>query len=47
MEQLLNQRFSCEILVNLLSSDEKCVYYNHKDIKFRYYDPLKVKDMMS
>ena len=40
MEQLLSQRFSCEILFNLLSSGEKCVYHNYKDRKYRYYDPL-------
>ena len=40
MAQLLSQRFSCEILFNLLSSGEKCIYHNHKDRKYRYYDPL-------
>ena len=40
VEQFLSQRFSCEILFNLLSSGEKCVYHNHKDRKYRYYDPL-------
>ena len=39
MAQLLSQRFSCEILFDLLSSGEKCVYHNHKDRKYRYYDP--------
>ena len=39
--QLMNQRFSCETLFNLLSSGEKCIYHYHKDRKYRYYDPLK------
>ena len=41
MQQLLNQRFSCEVLFNLLSSGEKCIYGENKDRKYRYYDPLK------
>ena len=40
MAQLLSQRFSCEILFNLLSSGEKCIYHHHKDRKYRYYDPF-------
>ena len=40
LAQLLSQRFSCEILFNLLSSGEKCIYHSHKDRKYRYYDPL-------
>ena len=40
MAQLLSQRFSCEILFNLLSSGEKCVFHYHKDRKYRYYDPF-------
>lgn len=40
MQQLLNQRFSCEILFNLLSSGEKCIYKNGKNRKYRYYDPF-------
>ncbi len=40
MAQLLSQRFSCEILFNLLSSGEKCVHHFHKDRKYRFYDPL-------
>ena len=40
LTQLLSQRFSCEILFNLLSSGEKCVYHFHKDRKYRFYDPL-------
>ena len=40
MEQLLSQRFTCEILFNLLSSGEKCIFHNHKDRKYRYYDPF-------
>ena len=41
MIQLLNQRFSCEILLNLLSSGERCIYHNHKDRKYRFYTSLK------
>jgi hypothetical protein len=41
MKQLLNQRFSCEVLFNLLSSGEKCIYKDSKERKYRYYDPLK------
>ena len=40
MEQFLSQRFSCEILFNLLASGEKCVFGAHKERKYRYYDPL-------
>ena len=40
MAQLLSQRFSCEILFNLLSSGEKCVFHFHKERKYRYYDPF-------
>ena len=40
MAQLLSQRFSCELLFNLLSSGEKCIFQYHKDRKYRYYDPL-------
>ena len=40
MAQLLSQRFSCEILFNLLSSGEKCIFHSHKDRKYRYYDPF-------
>ena len=40
MAQLLNQRFSSEILFKLLSSGENCIYHNHKDRKYRYYDPF-------
>ena len=40
MAQLLSQRFSCEILYNLLASGEKCIYHYHKDRKYRYYDPF-------
>ena len=40
MDQLLSQRFSCEILFDLLSSGEKCVHHYHKDRKYRYYDPF-------
>ena len=40
MAQLLSQKFSCEILFNLLSSGEKCVFHYHKDRKYRYYDPF-------
>ena len=40
MAQLLSQRFSCELLFNLLSSGEKCVFQYHKDRKYRYYDPF-------
>ena len=40
MKQLLNQRFSCEVLFNFLSSGEKCIYWNDKNRKYRYYDPL-------
>ena len=40
LAQLLSQRFSCEILFNLLASGEKCVFGAHKDRKYRYYDPL-------
>ena len=40
MSQLLSQRFSCEILYNLLASGEKCIYHYHKDRKYRYYDPF-------
>jgi hypothetical protein len=40
MAQLLSQRFSCEILFDLLSSGEKCIYHYHKDRKYRYYDPF-------
>jgi hypothetical protein len=40
MNQLLSQRFSCEILFNLLSSGEKCIHHFHKDRKYRYYDPF-------
>ena len=39
-ENLLSQRFSCEILFNLLSSGEKCIHHYHKDRKYRYYDPF-------
>mgnify|MGYP002624971195 CR=1 FL=1 len=39
--QLLNQRFSCEILLNLLSSGERCVFHAHPDRKYRFYTPLK------
>ena len=39
MAQLLSQRFSYEILFNLLSSGEKCIHH-HKDRKYRYYDPF-------
>jgi len=38
--QILSQRFSCEILFNLLSSGEKCIFHDHKDRKYRYYDPF-------
>ena len=41
MKQLLSQRFSCEVLFNLLSSGEKCLYGDNKKRKYRYYDPLK------
>ena len=44
MKQLLNQRFSCEILFNLLSSGEKCIYKDNKKRKYRYYDPLTTSD---
>jgi hypothetical protein len=40
LAQLLSQRFSCEILFNLLASGEKCVFHAHKERKYRYYDPL-------
>ena len=40
MSQLLSQRFSCEILFNLLASGEKCVFHFHKDRKYRFYDPF-------
>ena len=40
MAQLLSQRFSCELLFNLLSSGEKCIFQYHKDRKYRYYDPF-------
>ena len=40
MQQLLSQRFSCEILFNLLSSGEKCIYHDHQKRKYRYYDPF-------
>jgi hypothetical protein len=40
LAQLLSQRFSCEILFNLLASGEKCVFGAHKERKYRYYDPL-------
>ena len=40
MAQLLSQRFSCEILYDLLASGEKCIYHYHKDRKYRYYDPF-------
>ena len=40
MKQLLSQRFSCEILFNLLSSGEKCIYHDHPNRKYRYYDPF-------
>ena len=29
IDQLLSQRFSYEILFNLLSSGEKCIYHYH------------------
>ena len=41
LAQLLNQRFSCETLFNLLASGEKCIYQSHKERKYRFYDPLK------
>ena len=40
MAQLLSQRFSCELLFNLLSSGEKCAFHFHPDRKYRYYDPF-------
>ena len=40
LAQLLSQRFSCEVLFNLLSSGEKCIHHSHKDRKYRFYDPL-------
>jgi len=40
MNKFLCQRFSCEILFLLLSSGEKCVFHDHKDRKYRYYDPF-------
>ena len=40
MNKLISQRFSCEILFNLLSTGEKCIFHYHKDRKYRYYDPL-------
>ena len=40
MQQLLSQRLSCEVLFNLLSSGEKCIYGSNKNRKYRYYDPL-------
>ena len=40
MAQLLSQKFSCEILFNLLSSGEKCIFHYHKDRKYRFYDPF-------
>ena len=30
LAQLLSQRFSCELLFNLLSSGEKCIHHYHK-----------------
>ena len=36
----ISQRFSCELLFNLLSSGEKCIHHYHKERKYRYYDPL-------
>ena len=47
LAQLMSQRFSCQILFNLLASGEKCVAHYHKDRKYRYYDPYttaKIKD---
>ena len=38
--QFISQRFSCEILLHLLSSGEKCIFHSHKDRKYRYYDPF-------
>lgn len=43
-QQLLSQRFSCEVLFNLLSSGEKCVKYNNKKRKYRYYDPYNTSN---
>ena len=40
MTLFLSQRFSCEILFNLLSSGERCIFHSHKDRKYRYYDTL-------
>ena len=40
LAQLLSQRFSCELLFNLLSSGEKCIHHYHKERKYRYYDPF-------
>jgi hypothetical protein len=40
MAQLLSQRLSCEVLYNLLSSGEKCIFQNDKNRKYRYYDPM-------
>ena len=40
IQQLLSQRFSCEILFNLLSSGEKCIHHYHPKRKYRYYDPF-------
>lgn len=40
LAQLMSQRFSCELLFNLLSSGEKCIHHYHKERKYRYYDPL-------
>ena len=40
IQQFLSQRFSCEILFNLLSSGEKCIHHYHPKRKYRYYDPF-------
>lgn len=40
MKQFLNQRLSCEVLFNFLSSGEKCIYGSNKSRKYRYFDPL-------
>ncbi len=47
LEQLMSQRFSCEILFNLLASGEKCIYQSHKDRKYRYYDPYTTANIKS